>query len=195
MKELAEKVRFCVQSMCGVRWLTSLMPDDYSKRLVARPTFLYLDAFLQLAPRLKNELKGIKKDVLDVHECLRKLESDYEGNYSRIRDKLTAHRQELPLADLIEAWNEVDLVSTTIFTEDAETIYRLMADLHPDVPAYTEFKGVNDPAIARIVRTEFGDAPQGLQVGTDNLAITRPQTVTFIPTCDFQRQVMQVVGL
>jgi hypothetical protein len=82
MTALAEKVLFCVQWMGAVRWLTSLMPDDHAKRLVARATFVYLDAFLKLAPRLKNQLKDIGAEIKSPHRLLRSLDDEYEANYA-----------------------------------------------------------------------------------------------------------------
>ena len=192
---VAAKAHFCVQSMGAVRWLTGLMPDDYSKRLVARATFGYLDAFLKLAPQLKNQLKAAGAGVTSQHELLLALVRDYDANYGVIRNKLTAHRQALDLGELIGAWNRIDLVSTSILTDDVRRIYDLMAASHPGVPAYREVPGVNDQSLADRVRANVPGRPPGVRFAVDDLAITRPQTATIIPTSDLQKLVMRALGI
>jgi hypothetical protein len=99
------------------------------------------------------------------------------------------------LGDMIEAWNEVDLVSTSILTDDARNIYDLMAEGNLDVPAYRELTGVNDQTIADSIRASVSGTKPGVRFGADDLAITQPQTVTLIPVDDIQRKVMQVLGI
>jgi hypothetical protein len=194
--ELAEKVRYCVQAIRSIQWLTGLMPDDHSKRLVARMTFLYVDAFLKLAPQLKNRLRETGANVSEVHREIGQLTTDYESFYARIRDKLTAHRQEMDIADLIEAWNENDLVTLTVFSDEIFRLYSAMSSMHSDVPDYEDMAGVNAEATEKIVRDGCSDVvTDGVTAATDCLAITRPQTVTIIPTCDLQRKVMQIISI
>ena len=79
MKKLAEKVLYCLQMMQLSRWLTTLIEDDYKKRVIARTVFVYLDAFLKLAPRLKNKIGKLGTNVDAVHEQLNQLTNDFES--------------------------------------------------------------------------------------------------------------------
>ena len=86
MKELAEKVLYCVQMMRLIGWITNLINDDYQKIVLARHILVYVDAFLKLAPVLKNQIKATGVEVNTVHELLNCLRKDYESFYAKIRN-------------------------------------------------------------------------------------------------------------
>jgi hypothetical protein len=196
MKELAEKFLYCVQMMRLIRWLTDLINDDYEKRVLARYILVYVDAFLKLAPVLKNQIKATGVKVNTVREPLNYLRKDYESFYATIRDKLSAHRQDLPLVDRIEAWNEIDDVTVNTFINDASQIYNLLNSLNFIVPSFIESNDVGNSDLKfKFENLAKQEGSSGVKLAMDNLAFSRPNTVQKICTREIEKRGSQVVSI
>lgn len=171
MKELAEKVLYCIQMMQLVCWLTSLINDDYGKRVLARYILVYLDAFLDLAPRLKNQIKNSVLDVDTVTQKINRLRTNYESYYATIRDKLVAHRQDLPLALRIETWNEIDDTTVNIFIDDVTDIYTNLRNLDSQIKPFVESSALKINALKKEIQAvKSNNIPK---IAVDNLAMSR----------------------
>ncbi|MFM9264926.1 hypothetical protein [Tychonema sp. BBK16] len=195
MKELAEKVLYCVQMMRLIRWLTDFINDDYEKRVLARHILVYVDAFLKLAPVLKNQIKASGVKVNTVHEPLNCLRKDY-AFYATIRNKLSAHRQDLPLVDRIEAWKEIDHVTVNTFINDASQIYNLLNSLNFIVPAFIESNDVGNSDLKfKLENLAKQEGSSGVELAMDNLAFSRPNTVQKICTSEIEKRGSQVVSI
>lgn len=196
MKELAEKVLYCVQMMRLIGWLTDLINDDQEKRVLARHILVYVDAFLKLAPVLKNQIKATGVEVNTVHELLNCLRKDYESFYAKIRDKLSAHRQDLPLVDIIEAWNEIDDVTVNTFINEASQIYNLLNSLNSIVPSFIESDDVRSSDLKfKLENLPKQERSSGVELAMDNLAFSRPNTVNKICTSEIEKRGSQVVSI
>lgn len=199
MKELAVKVLYCLQMMRLSRWLTSLIEDDYKKRIIARNIFVYLDAFLKRAPELNNQIGKLGASVSAVKavkEQLKQLTKDYDDFYSTIRDKLAAHRKDIPLIERIEAWNEIDKTTVALFIDEASSIYNSLAKLNSTVPPFSESKDLDNNQIKTQLEHKLKpDKKDGVVIGADNLAMTRPNTVSFIPASELQERGYQIISI
>lgn len=102
MKELAEKVLYCLQMMRLLRRLTQVVIDGYKKRSIGRMILVYLDAFLKLTPTLKNQVGKLGNNVKSIDKDLKQLTHDYESHWAKIRDNLVAHRHDLDLVERLE---------------------------------------------------------------------------------------------
>ncbi len=61
MEELANKLLYSIRMINLIKWFSDVGYDDYRKRVISRSVFVYLDAFFNFAPQIKNTLE--KRDV------------------------------------------------------------------------------------------------------------------------------------
>ena len=196
MKNITEKVLYSLQMMRLIRWLTDLLNDEYEKRVLARHILVYVDAFLKLAPVLKNQIKATGVKVDTVHKALNLLTRDYESFYAIIRDKLSAHRQDLPLVDTIEAWNEIDDVTVNTFINDASQIYNLLNSLNSIVPYFIDFDDFGNSDLKfKLENLAKQGATTGIELAMDNLAFSRLNTVRNIDTSEIKKRGSQIVSI
>lgn len=195
MKELAEKVLYCLRMMSLIDWLTQFISDDYNQRILARHILVYLDSFIELAPQLKNKIKKTGVNVNSAKQKLNQLRQDYEDFYSKIRDKLAAHRQDLPLVQRIELWNEIDNTTVKSFICDALNIYNDLNNLSNIVQPFTEFKSKQNCQLINnlnSLNTQNNNSPK---LSSDNLAISRSNTSVVIPCCEIQHRCSQITSV
>ena len=91
---------------------------------------------------------------------------------------------------LLEAWNEIDETTLTILSDDVKEVWNALeaygvASTFPRPPELDD-----EASLAPFVGLKAGD---GVLVGTDRVAITRPNTVGMIPTGLFQEKAMRVL--
>lgn len=198
MKELAEKVLYCLRMMSLSDWLIKFVSDDYQKRVLARHILVYLDSFIELASQLKNKIKktGVNgNSVKSVKQKLNQIRQDYEDFYSKIRDKLAAHRQDLPLVQRIEAWNEIDNTTVKSFIDDALKIYNDLNNLSNIVQPFTEFDSKQNCQLINnlnSLKTQNNDSPK---LSSDNLAISRNNTSAITPCNKMQQRCSQITSV
>ena len=194
MKGLAEKVLYWVQLMRLIGWLTNSVNNDYEKRILARHILIYLDTFLKLAPRLKNQIKvKFLSNVNIVTQKLNQLSTDYESFYSRIRDKIVAHRQDLPLALRIEAWNEIDDTTINVFVNEVSDIYAELSKLCSIVKPFSDSNDIKNHKLNQRLAIKASQHNINVpQVAVDNLAMSRPNTTISIPINEMQKRGFQI---
>lgn len=185
MNELCEKVEYLTLRSRVARELSIALPGtDYEKRLVGRAVFLAVYAFLDLAPRLQNELykagviTSVERDTIkDKIAALRAL---YESQIKDVRHSLIAHRQELDLPDLFDSWNSVSRSAL----EEADTALREIAELLLQKNGGVDWSSLDDFDAATDAKPLAGPKSQTgvVTVAHDALALTRPQTVGLLPT-------------
>lgn len=195
MKELTENILYCLRMMSLSDWLTQFISDDYQKRVLARHTLIYLDSFIALASQLKNKIKNTGANVNTVKHKLNQLRQDYEEFYSKVRDKLAAHRQDLPLVQRIELWNEIDNTTVKSFINDASNIHSDLRNLSSIVQPFTEFESkLNCQLISKLSSfdTQYSNSPK---ISSDNLAFSRNNTSVVIPCCEMQQRCSQITSV
>jgi hypothetical protein len=171
-----------------IKWFSDAGVDDYKKRIITRSLFVYLDAFFLFAPRIKNSLESRDINVKVTHEKIGKIRKEYEQYHSNIRDKLAAHRQDLPIIETFEIWNEIDITTLDYFITEVLDIYNLLHALKRDeIPSYSDF-----PITSKNIKSSVTIAPTKPTLASDNLALTRPNTISFIPLNSFQMRGSQI---
>jgi hypothetical protein len=189
MEEVAKKLLYCVRMMNLIKWFSQAGSNDYRKRIISRSIFVYLDAFFNFAPQLKNTLEKKNINVKTIHEKISKIRDEYDSYHARIRDKLAAHRQDLPILELFEVWNEIDTTTLDYFISESLDIYNLLHALkREEIEPYSDF-----PITFLTIKPASVNIPAApVTLTSDNLALTRPNTVSFIPINDFQVRGSQI---
>jgi hypothetical protein len=109
------RARLCAQFTAAAAVLAAEAPDDFRRRIVARPVFIYAHEFLRWARRAKNGLKKLpnsRQAIRRIEPLLMRLaEHDY-GPYEEIRHRIAAHRQPFgnAISDQVsgeEAWLDI----------------------------------------------------------------------------------------
>lgn len=114
--------------------LADTAPNDFHRRVLARPVLVYCHEFIRWARRAKNELRPRQ----DRHDTVRKVEEDLNdlerrdwGDYEQIRHRIAAHRQTID-PDLVtsittgnEMWSDLSDDALRILSEDARAIWNL----------------------------------------------------------------------
>ncbi|MEH2462096.1 hypothetical protein [Nostoc sp.] len=196
MTELANKVLFCLQMMDLIRWLTLFIQEEFRKRILARYVLIYLDTFLKLALQLKNQLKRSQLNVSTVNRDLRAIERDYEEFYTKIRDKVADHRQDLPIDELVEAWNEIDNTTVNIFIDSAIDIYRSMVSLNSNILPFVSSPDMRNCNLQKQL-VDILNAPnfQPIKISADSLAMTQQNTIFILPINEMQERCSQIVSI
>lgn len=195
--DLARKSGYCLRMMRLGRRLAEPLSDDYSKRVCARGVFVFLDSYLKLAPRLKNELRSPSRLVRHLTGALNALNKDYSDFYDRIRDSLAAHRQHLPLADALEAWSAIDVTALDYLIEEAYDSYNGLHRVDPVlVPAFVDSSDYGDATLDRAVAALAPLQSAGeVQFANDSLALSRPGTVSTFAGHPMQASAQAIVSI
>lgn len=194
MRDAESKVALLSYYVEGVARIACAIPSDYLARVYGRSLFLGVDAFLALAPRVKNEMRASGRissnDAETITNQINKLRTDYEGYYATVRNKLAAHQQEVDLVLLLETWNEIDVATPQILAGDLASIWSALQS-HGATSSFPRPPELDDPAVlARF--TGFTDAG-GVRMGLDRVGATRRSTATMIPLGPFQEKAMRVL--
>lgn len=94
------------------------------KRIVARHALVKLDALLNLAPRLKNDIRnalpqGKKKAVEPLENLIQRLRNDLENSDMEIgRDALAAHSLRLDLMRIVDTWKSMSETTFGVLKSD-----------------------------------------------------------------------------
>ncbi|HEX7262471.1 MAG TPA: hypothetical protein VF258_11755, partial [Luteolibacter sp.] len=194
MQDAESKVAFIAYYVESVARIACAIHNDHLARVYGRSVFLGVDSFLALAPRLKNEMERsgalTKKSGIAIKQQINKLAADYKGYYETVRDKFSAHQQELDLILLPETWNEIDAATLTILSEDVSAIWRSLQQ-NGAVSTFLRPCELDDAAALSpfYTLTDTGE----IQLGLDRVGLTRPNTVGIIPTGPFQEKPMRLL--
>ena len=153
--------------------ILSLKATDIVKRSYLRYLFILLDNFSIWAPRLTNHLFTTGaitlKNKNELKILTNKIRADYETYYESIRNKLSAHHQNIDLLLLIDLWFNIDYTTISILIDDIDSFYREIANHcnieHPDRTNDNIF--INNPLLNGD-KTEFYINPGRLGIATKN---------------------------
>src|SRR5689334_20168616 len=97
--ELVDKLAYIFRNIDVCYLFRNEEVNDHAKRVILRFFFVQIDNLLKLAGRAKNALVAeglVDKQLRNMlQEKIRVLQTDFDGWYSTIRDKLAAHSQAL----------------------------------------------------------------------------------------------------
>ena len=124
-KHLSGKASRLISDFLTVDALTTLIPHEMEKRIVARHGLIKLDAILNIAPRFKNELRSKlgAAAVVPLEKLIARLRRDYEGSNLEVgRDAMSAHALHLDLQRVVDTWTILNETIFSILAEDLRNI-------------------------------------------------------------------------
>jgi hypothetical protein len=196
------KARLCAQMMAATAVLAALAPDDFRRRILARPGFVYCYEFVRWARRAKNGLKGQRETrelVRQLERELAELEHKNFAPYEVIRHSVAAHRQTFDADDAVtniasgnDAWTDISDAAVRILAEDARAIWNLLADPY-DVARLENFPLVPKELRCAIDKGGFEPPPSGLVPGVGSFDATRPDATQVIQGGELGDRLRQVV--
>lgn len=126
MQEQLKKLSYLFSQATAVKSIEQSNLTDADKRAYLRYFFVIIDNLLKIAPQVKNlanKLEIIDKSEEDEFKRLIKvIDASYTGSYDTIRDKLSAHQQNLPLDETISWWGDIDASSINVLYDDLRAL-------------------------------------------------------------------------
>lgn len=130
LQENLEKLYYLFLQADAVRSIGRANITDADKRAFLRFFFVVIDNLLKISPQVKNlayKLGTLKKsDEEEFKRLIKVIEASYTGSYDTIRDKLSAHQQNLPLEKTISWWAEIDSISIDVLGDDLRALRAFM---------------------------------------------------------------------
>lgn len=164
--------------------------SDFNKRAVLRFYFIGIDNFLKLIGWIKNETRRNRKlsaaEVKELERLISVLRTSYEAAYDLIRDKLTAHQQELDLVETITWWNEIDSDTIGIFQSDVLEIRSLLVKAYPPLAI-----GI-DPLLLDWSDEHPSTNFSRVQMNVTRLSMAIPNAVSLLPGVGSQQKAAMV---
>jgi hypothetical protein len=180
------RARLCARFMAAAVVLAAEAPDDFRRRIIARPVFVYAHEFVRWARRAKNELRRLpntRHTILGIEPILTRFAVHDYGPYEVIRHRIAAHRQPLGATTdsddelaTAAAWVDISDSAVRILAEDARAVWNALADAY-GMPRLTSFPPVT-PELRRALNEKgFEPAPEGLVLGVGSFDATRPDAL------------------
>jgi len=192
-----KKIRYIYFNIDGAYYFLSNQGiSDHSKRCVLRRFFILLDSYLGMIGYLKNNL--FKKGVFDLkikksfEDSIKSIKSDWDNKYEIIRNKFSAHHQNIDdLLTLLEWWNEINYSTITYFYDGMNEIREIIAK-HAGIITLTptDFSEID---FSDTDLRENGDS--AFYLSYDRLALSKKNTVGMIGENDFEKKCMLILSI
>jgi len=188
--------------MAAAAVLAGEAPDDFRRRIIARPAFVYAHEFLRWARCAKNDLKRLpnrRHAIRRIEPMLTRFARHDYGPYEAIRHRIAAHRQ--PIGDTSDgsdelataaAWLDISDATVRILADDARTVWNALAEAY-DMPRLTSFPPVTPELRQALDETGFEPAPEGLVPGVGSFDVTRPDALWVRQGGDIGRRQRELV--
>jgi hypothetical protein len=121
--DVAAKVCYAIHELDQTRELTGSLELDLHRRCVGKSAFVLVESAIRLLRRLNNAVPTQSNDRTEIRKALNIAASDYESNFSLVRDKMHAHRQAVPGIDALNAWRSMHDDYVAYFRDELATIY------------------------------------------------------------------------
>jgi hypothetical protein len=178
-----EKLKFIVEEMQLAFHLAMHLTDPFVARTLARHILIRAENFIEHARGLRKPLNAAGYDTRNFHKTKEAYASNFEEYFQVSRDRLGAHVQDFDFGKRIELWKDIEIVKISFFVDGAKEIYRSLAALKlPGYIDYAEPPELIDPAVLEVLH-QFQraiDNRQGIELGTDPLAMTRNNTAAVL---------------
>lgn len=196
MQDIKEKIEYIYYTTDGIYYfLSNEGISDHSKRCVLRRFFVLIDSYIEMIGYFKNNLFSENKISQTIKQSLeseiKDIRKEWDNNYEIIRNKVSAHQQDIDDLKLIEWWNEIDYTTITFFYEGMRNIRNIL----------TRDKNILSITPVDFSQIDFSDTYLQEQKDTnfylahDRLATSKKNTVSLIGTTDFQRKCMLVLSI
>lgn len=175
-----EKLRFLIEELELCFAISRAAPSTWDARLAARHVLVRANDFIAHSRQLRRLVRPYGSDVA-FHQKKETYAGWFAEYFQTIRDRLSAHVQDLDFGRRINLWNDIDAAKIGVFVEGAVETYESLARLNlpghvplPDAP-----QELTDPAftVALHAFRDGGRAPRG-EFASDPLGTTRPGTAS-----------------
>ena len=196
MQNVEEKIQYIYFNIDGVYYFLSNQGiNDHAKRCVLRRFFILIDSYFEMIGFLKNKL--FREGVIDLsakqslENDIKSIKNEWDDNYEIIRNKFSAHHQNIDDVKLLEWWNEIDYSTISIFYEGLSNIRRILLE-HADFQTLTlvDYSEIDfsDTCLQEKESTNF-------YLAHDRLAISKKNTVGMLSINEFQRKCMLILSI
>jgi len=194
LERLVDKACYALRLMHLARWITRQLADDYERRVVGRLIMILLPAYIEAARAITRSPELLPLQKRELRTRLRRLEKDFVEFYAQIRHDLAAHRDDMPLDEAIEAWNQIDSDTLDWFLEHSLESMRGLVAAHPLLEGQLEpFKTEARAEIAEALASRPVPDREVARVSNDSLALTRGE-ISIIPVHRVQARVGTVLS-
>lgn len=191
----AEKTFYALRMARLGGWLVSVSGDDYRMRVLGMAVLIHLRAYLDHAPQLKNKLRAAGVKVAACETALSRLRHDFDRDYTQVRDKLGAHRQDVDLVERLELWNSIEQVSTTLLVDDASEAWEAMVASSTTLPTLTDLPAVDSAPIAAGFAVSTRAVAVGEEFTADNLGYAQAGAFSPVLIPGMQERLGQVISV
>jgi hypothetical protein len=196
MRDIKEKIEYIYHTTDGIYYF--LLNDDvsdHSKRCVSRRFFILVDSYLEIIGFFKNNLFNENKINLITKQTLeseiKDISKEWINNYEIIRNKISAHQQDVDELKLLEWWNEIDYTTISFFYEGMRKIRNILTNENTILTITpVDFSQINfsGTCLQKQKDSKF-------YLAHDRLALTKKNTVSLIGSTEFQRKCMLVLSI
>lgn len=181
-----DKAAYAVRMMRLARWMSVHLADDYERRVVGRMVLVFAPIYIDSAFALLRKKPGLaEQDRRQLQNGIRRLRSDFEDFYDRIRHDLAAHRDVVALDVAIEAWNEIDSDTLAWFCSAVDESIGDIIERHSLVTgSVKDFPEMRNNDLARSLAVSAKDSG-AVRFSTDALSMTRGH-VGIVPVHEVQ---------
>ena len=180
-----EKLRYMVEEMQLAYHLATNITDPFYARTIARHILVRTENFIEHARRLRRPLRDDGYNTEAFNAVKEAYANEFAEYFKIARHRLGAHVQDFDFGKRIELWNDIEVVKLSYFVEGAREIYDELVSLQaPGATAYAQPSALSDPHVTEILQTlqRSLTALNGVEMGTDSLALTRQRTTGLINT-------------
>lgn len=178
-----EKIVFIIQEMEVALYLSRNVPDEFTRRTIARHILVRAKDFIEHSRRLKRPLNMIGLNTMVFNSQKETYANFFEEYFQTSRDKLSGHVQDLDFGSRIELWNDIENIKVGFFVESAREIYeKILGQMGiPNFIQYSQPTDTNDDDLSKSIAylAKIQASQKWVEMASDPLAITRPNTVTF----------------
>ncbi len=196
MQDIEEKIRYIYFNTDGIYYfLSNEGINDHAKRCVLRRFFILVDSYLEMIGFLKNKLFRESRIDLSAKQSLENeikiIRNEWDNNYEIIRNKFSAHHQNIEVIKLLEWWNEIDYSTITFFYESLRNIRGILSEqagfqaLTPVDYSEIDF---SETCLKERNKTNF-------YLAHDRLAISKENTVGMLSGNEFQNKYMLILSI
>lgn len=194
LQDLVDRAGYCVRLMRLARHLADNLADDHERRIVGRLVLVFLPLYVEEAFTFLRRGALLDEIRLPLRDEVKKLRSDFDEFYKRIRHDLAAHRDDVPLDVALEAWNEIDDGTLAWFVDAAEASFANIVRAHPLLAGELKpFAAEHDGELIRLLRAPV-DRDRGARFSTDALALSRGE-ISMIPMHPVQARVSVLISI
>jgi hypothetical protein len=180
-----EKLRFVVMEMRLAMRLAQFAPTDADARMLTRHVLVRAVDFISHARQMRKPLRNVGYNTSTFNDLKEYYAKEFQEYFQTVRDRLSAHVQDIELNEGIELWNGIDASKSEFFVEGAVEIYRALELLNIiNFPALTDFPELGNPAFKEALRAyqASGSKVRSVEMSVDPLAMTRPDSTALIST-------------